>query len=315
MILFKSLILTNVRKRQKVERKRFVLFCFQKKQSLFKKVHAELLRWFTTNDKEPSEKSIQQKKRAQRKATAMSTRKTKHPSERIRSISLSDLRCQSKTTVYRKKIYGDKSYIEFSNIDTSDTQIYTKSMSHRLSRSLNDIVCTENPQSKTTRDKTLPGRKLSLESNTSNTYSEIGFNSESYGQIGYSHDDFSSGSVTANMEGACKQIHVIEEEQSLQNSTQTINVQHVSIQKNKPQSTVDDNIEPSVFYRYTSVETVQCLINCGLYDFAEQCKTHKLDGPFFRNFDLDVLKDDPFNLSNFQLLKLKKIVFDGWRPA
>lgn len=259
---------------------------------------------------------MQQRRHAQRKDRTMSTKNTKHPTKRIRSISLNDVRGQNKTMVYRRKMYGDISYIEFFHNDPSDTQRYTQNFNSRLSRSLNDIICTENPQSMTTKDKKHPERKLSLESINNDTYAEISFNPESYGQTGDSHDTFSSGNVSANMEGACKQIGALEERgQSLQITTQTNTMQYVSVQKNKPHSTASDNIDSSAFYRYSSVETVRCLINCGLHDFAEQCKNHKLDGPFFRNLDLDVLKDPPFNLSNFHLLKLKKIIFDGWRPS
>lgn len=68
------------------------------------------------------------------------------------------------------------------------------------------------------------------------------------------------------------------------------------------------------FYSYSVEELVECLNRHGLGSFAIDCNTHKLDGAFFRNFDLNVLKTDPVSLNNTDLLKLRKLIEDGWRP-
>lgn len=68
------------------------------------------------------------------------------------------------------------------------------------------------------------------------------------------------------------------------------------------------------FYSYTGAELVECLHMCGLKQFAIECSTHNLDGEFFRNFDLNELKNDPFSLNNIELLKVRKVIDDGWRP-
>jgi hypothetical protein len=68
------------------------------------------------------------------------------------------------------------------------------------------------------------------------------------------------------------------------------------------------------FYQYSVSETSQCFKLCGIAEFAEQCNEYKLDGSFFRQFDLQTLREDPFNFTSFQILKIKKIIFEGWRP-
>ncbi|XP_045195637.2 uncharacterized protein LOC123551055 [Mercenaria mercenaria] len=68
------------------------------------------------------------------------------------------------------------------------------------------------------------------------------------------------------------------------------------------------------FYQYSVLETSQCFRHCGLGKFADECLKNRLDGSFFRNFDLQVLNGDPFHLSPFEVLKVRKIIFEGWRP-
>lgn len=68
------------------------------------------------------------------------------------------------------------------------------------------------------------------------------------------------------------------------------------------------------FYSYTVDELVECLKMCKLDKFAVICSTNKLDGAFFRNFELNQLLSEPFLLSSLDFFKVKKIIGEGWRP-
>ena len=68
------------------------------------------------------------------------------------------------------------------------------------------------------------------------------------------------------------------------------------------------------FFQYSVSETSECFKMCGLVEFAEKSLEFKLDGSFFRNFDLQVLKEEPFYFTRFHILMIKKIIFEGWRP-
>jgi hypothetical protein len=68
------------------------------------------------------------------------------------------------------------------------------------------------------------------------------------------------------------------------------------------------------FFQYTVVEVEHCFKHCGLSDFGSKCLEHRLDGHFFEHFDLQELKKEPFEMSDFQVLKVKKMIYEGWRP-
>lgn len=68
------------------------------------------------------------------------------------------------------------------------------------------------------------------------------------------------------------------------------------------------------FFDYSVQEVVDCFTRCSLNKLANFCKKEKLDGRFFENFDMDKLKEEPLNLENFTLIKVRRIIFDGWRP-
>lgn len=68
------------------------------------------------------------------------------------------------------------------------------------------------------------------------------------------------------------------------------------------------------FFQYSVNEIFQCFHMCSIDKLAKQCLEQKLDGKFFQNFDLDSLKKEPFFLDTFAVLKIKKIIFEGWRP-
>lgn len=89
---------------------------------------------------------------------------------------------------------------------------------------------------------------------------------------------------------------------------------YVSLSMKEAQHLFHDNLTADDFYKYTVLETTHCFRHCGLETLADKCYEHRLDGSFFKNFDLDELKKDPFNLTSFNVLKVQKMIFDGWRP-
>lgn len=66
------------------------------------------------------------------------------------------------------------------------------------------------------------------------------------------------------------------------------------------------------FFSYTVEELVECFKLCGLERLAVECSTNKLDGAFFRNFDIE--NSEIFSLGKLEIFKLKKIIYEGWRP-
>ncbi|XP_053394528.1 uncharacterized protein LOC128555636 isoform X2 [Mercenaria mercenaria] len=67
------------------------------------------------------------------------------------------------------------------------------------------------------------------------------------------------------------------------------------------------------FYSYSVEELVECFKICNLDRFAEKCDANKLDGAFFRQLDLNLLKLEPFYLNTFEQFKVREII-EGWRP-
>lgn len=68
------------------------------------------------------------------------------------------------------------------------------------------------------------------------------------------------------------------------------------------------------FYEYTVAELAECLKLCGLDELAVVCCEHKLDGCFFKKFNLNQLEEKPFSLNKLEILKMRKVIEDGWRP-
>lgn len=75
-----------------------------------------------------------------------------------------------------------------------------------------------------------------------------------------------------------------------------------------------DNLTEKDFFNYSVMDASHCFHHCGLAEFAARCIENKLDGAFFQNMDLSNLTADPFCLSRFQVLKVEKIIYSGWRP-
>ncbi|KAL4236512.1 hypothetical protein ACF0H5_004898 [Mactra antiquata] len=67
------------------------------------------------------------------------------------------------------------------------------------------------------------------------------------------------------------------------------------------------------FYNYSVIDCSHCFHYCGLEEFAETCLKSKLDGAFFKNFDIKILKEKPFCLDDLNVDKVKQIIA-GWRP-
>lgn len=68
------------------------------------------------------------------------------------------------------------------------------------------------------------------------------------------------------------------------------------------------------FYAYTVNEVVHCFHICSASKMAKICSEQKLDGRFFRKFNIEDLKKEPFQLEPFSVLKVRKVILDGWRP-
>ena len=68
------------------------------------------------------------------------------------------------------------------------------------------------------------------------------------------------------------------------------------------------------FYRYTVSEVIQCFHLCEVKKLAQQCDEQRLDGNFFKGFTAKDFQAEPFQLDSFSALKVKKIIFEGWRP-
>ena len=68
------------------------------------------------------------------------------------------------------------------------------------------------------------------------------------------------------------------------------------------------------FFTYTVDGVHKCLKACNMETFAEHCRAHSLDGKFFKELDLNIFLDFPFELSKFNVMKLTSIIHKGWRP-
>lgn len=62
------------------------------------------------------------------------------------------------------------------------------------------------------------------------------------------------------------------------------------------------------FFSYTVNDVTECFEKCGMEKFALDCCSKKLDGAFFRNFDLNELKFEPFSLKDSEVQKVKEII-------
>lgn len=68
------------------------------------------------------------------------------------------------------------------------------------------------------------------------------------------------------------------------------------------------------FYELSVQQVYYVFSQCSLTEIADACLEHRLDGKFFEEFDLDEMKSEPFNASKFHIMKVKQIIFNGWRP-
>lgn len=72
---------------------------------------------------------------------------------------------------------------------------------------------------------------------------------------------------------------------------------------------LDDKQTEEDFFKYTVKEVSFCFEHCGLKGLADLCYKKKIDGSFFRGFaDWSEL-----NMSNLDVLILKKVIYEGWR--
>lgn len=68
------------------------------------------------------------------------------------------------------------------------------------------------------------------------------------------------------------------------------------------------------FYDFSVMQVCHLFRHCLLKSIADVCHEHRLDGRFFKDFDLDEMMKAPFNASQFDVKKVKQIIFNGWRP-
>ncbi|XP_045159054.2 uncharacterized protein LOC123524708 [Mercenaria mercenaria] len=297
----------------------------KKKKTLFKKVHGELLRLFkSSNDVKPSQQKLKLLSRTKTTPTPTSIPKklqkhyTKDVHGRIsRCSSLREMRSEPTNLTCMRRNYGDRaSYLEFLVGDPGCQPFTVKSEHSRLSVSLGDIPSA------------ISSDKNSIENNTwhiSSFCTGIEKPSDDYSEIG----DTSKADEEAGGDKACLGTAPIEQSYEKRYAQESCVAMHNFVPSVKetqrlridPQEHIK-NVIPTkgqeaeeVFYRYTVIETYECFKECGLEEFAVKCKEHKLDGTFFRNFNYEELKEDPFYLSKFCILKLTKIIHDGWRPT
>ena len=67
------------------------------------------------------------------------------------------------------------------------------------------------------------------------------------------------------------------------------------------------------FYGYNIEEVVRCFKMVGLPDMAMKCEKEKIDGKFFEELSREEIKMF-FELEPLHFLKVKRAIFDGWRP-
>lgn len=270
----------------------------KKKKTLFKKVHGELLRLFKSNNDEKAA-FIHLKKRpiAERKVTRRYTKESQDSFSR--SAPLIETRHEPIRLRYTRKLYGNASYLEFSDDNSVGRLSGNKPMQLRLSVSLGDLPNATCPPTN---------------SNSNNTYDVNPSSSKEYAEIldipQPSEEIIAYNTPLSGRQRRQQHIPLFASSSDPILPTAQISVSWGGHSRNEEQC---ENQE--LFYSYNVAQTYHCFKDCGLEDFAMKCKKNKLDGSFFRNFDCSVLKGEPFNLSNFTLMKIRKIIIDGWRPT
>lgn len=207
---------------------------------------------------------------------------------------------------YTRKRYADASYLEFHHENAVDRVSETSPMQLRLSVSLGDLPSAMfNPMD--TRSNDADDTSLSSFSlqQTCPEYTEICDIPRPKEMCAYSSPVSDTQKCTHPPLFASASVPAVV-------SRTQISVSWGDLSRNGAQGRLQNQ---ELFYSYSVAETYHCFKNCGLDDFAIKCKKNKLDGSFFRNFDCSLLKDDPFHLSNFTILKVKKIIHEGWRPT
>lgn len=75
------------------------------------------------------------------------------------------------------------------------------------------------------------------------------------------------------------------------------------------------SLDKDDFFQYTVNETAHCFKHISLGKVADLCHEHRLDGSFFNGLDLEELKKDPFNITHVDVLKVRQLIYNGWRPS
>lgn len=74
-----------------------------------------------------------------------------------------------------------------------------------------------------------------------------------------------------------------------------------------------DNQTKEDFYGYSVDEVVKCFELVALPDIAKTCKEERFNGRFFENLSENDIKTY-FNLDVLHFIKVRKTIFEGWRP-
>lgn len=67
------------------------------------------------------------------------------------------------------------------------------------------------------------------------------------------------------------------------------------------------------FYDYSVEQVTQCFKKIALPQVAKLCENERIDGSFFKDLSEEEIKVH-LQLENFHCIKVKKAIFDGWRP-
>ncbi|XP_053396504.1 uncharacterized protein LOC123551057 [Mercenaria mercenaria] len=325
----------------------------KKKMSLFGKVHKELMSWFLSKYQQPRNKRKKSKDdrsntHSQKHITAKRTSKN-----RSRHSSESNVRDGPGAKHYRKQLTGAKSALsqmKFPSVDSiieESQYLYADEMSARLVKSSENIrevsptpafSCSSFAMSGANSDSD----ESDLDSSRSYDYPVFGtFVSQAPDSLQH-HSATESNVFQADVQDTVSNSRNRDitdryattpfNEQSTEGEYLIMSVApqgrekealscvpesdgyDISVPSSNSNYILETNETEDRFYQYSVLETSHCFRHCGLEQFADECLKNRLDGSFFRNFNLQVMKRDPFHLSTFEVLKVRKIIFEGWRP-
>ncbi|XP_045159062.2 uncharacterized protein LOC123524712 [Mercenaria mercenaria] len=291
----------------------------KEKMSVYEKAHKELSNWFTPKSKQ---KKTKRKKRKDSNSNIQSQKKVTNaltPNKISRCSSESDARDGIGAKHNTKQLHGSQPALDknkFHSVEsvTEETSLYL----HPDERSTRLVSSDEN-----IRQKSPTSPNLSISKCSSQTPS--GANSDFDELDSDSSHDYNYPVFEAFVSPPPDALHDQSETDSSMFPAAVQDSEPKSPSRNiierdatasvKEHSVQGENLPEENFYRCSVFETSQCFRHCGMEEFADECFKNRLDGSFFKSFDLQELKGDPFHLSNFHVLKVRKIIYEGWRPS